>query len=257
GLGVDVPELKRARALWQLNRFDEALELFEFAVKKYPQNLVALVDASRALGARFEITRAEAILDRLMKVAKTNPKLLHLAGQSYRMIFRPDKAIACFQRVLAMTKDIPDAQLELAVLYERRHKLTEAYSLIESCLRAAPDYVEAELFRASLLRRLKDEAAAETVLRKLAAQEDADPLVRAQAFATIAQMLDRNGDYDGTMSSMLECKKIMMTAEGPLLKESETLQGHLRRLAESLTPAHFQRWVEAGRQFPQPKMAVL
>jgi len=257
GLGVDVPELKRARALWQLNRFDEALELFEFAVKKYPQNLVALVDASRALGARFEITRAEAILDRLMKVAKNNPKLLHLAGQSYRMIFRPDKAIACFQRVLAMTKDIPDAQLELAVLYERRHKLTEAYSLIESCLRAAPDYLEAELFRASLLRRLKDEAAADAVLRKLAAQEDADPLVRAQAFATIAQMLDRNGDYDGTMSSMLECKKIMMTAEGPLLKESETLQGHLRRLAESLTPAHFQRWVEAGRQFPQPKMAVL
>src|SRR6476661_577717 len=115
GLGVDVPELQRARALWQLNRFDEALELFESAVRKYPQNLVALVDASRALGARFEITRAEAILDRLMKVAKNNPKLLHLAGQSYRMIFRPDKAIACFQRVLAMTKDIPDAQLELAV----------------------------------------------------------------------------------------------------------------------------------------------
>jgi hypothetical protein len=27
GLGVDVPELQRARALWQLNRFDEALEL--------------------------------------------------------------------------------------------------------------------------------------------------------------------------------------------------------------------------------------
>ena len=63
--------------------------------------LVALVDASRALGARFEITRAEAILDRLMKVAKNNPKLLHLAGQSYRMIFRPDKAMACFQRARA------------------------------------------------------------------------------------------------------------------------------------------------------------
>ena len=48
GLGVDVPELQRARALWQLSRFDEALELFEAAVRKYPQNLVALVDASRA-----------------------------------------------------------------------------------------------------------------------------------------------------------------------------------------------------------------
>jgi len=64
GLGVDVPELQQARALWNLNRFDEALGLFEKAVRKYPQNLVALVDASRALGARFEITRAEAFLDR-------------------------------------------------------------------------------------------------------------------------------------------------------------------------------------------------
>lgn len=257
GLGVDVPELKRARALWQLNRFDEALELFDLAVRKYPQNLVALVDASRALGARFEITRAEAILDRLMKLAKSNPKLLHLAGQSYRMIFRADKAIDCFQRVLAMTKDIPDAQLELAVLYERRHKLTEAYSLIEGCLRAAPDYLEAELFRSGLLRRLKDEAAADAVLRKLAANDDADPLVRAQAFAAIAQMLDHHGDYEGAMSAMLDCKKILMSAEGPLLKESETLQGHLRRLAESLTPDHFRRWVNAGKQFPQHRMAVL
>src|SRR6478752_473812 len=86
GLGVDVPDLQRARGLWQANRFDEALELFEKAVQKYPQNLVALVDASRALGARFEITRAESILDRLTRVAARNPQLMYLAGQSYRMI---------------------------------------------------------------------------------------------------------------------------------------------------------------------------
>jgi hypothetical protein len=257
GLGMDVPELKRARALWQLNRFDEAIDLFELAVRKYPQNLVALVDASRALGARFEINRAEMMLDRLMKLAASNPKLLHLAGQSYRMIFRPDKAIACFERVVAMTKDIPDAQLELAVLYERRHRLNEAYSLIESCLRADPGYFEAEFFRAGLLRRLKDEVAAQTVLRELASNQDADPLVRAQAFAANAQIQDRQADYDAAMSSMLDCKNILMSAEGPLLKESETLQGHLRRLADSLTRDHFQRWVEAGRQFPQRKMAVL
>src|SRR5262245_11054249 len=197
GLGVDVPELRQARALWGMNRFDEALDLFESTVRKYPQNLVALVDACRALGARFEITRAEAILDRLMKLGANNPKLLHLAGQSYRMIFRPDKAIACFQRVVSMTKEIPDAQLELAVLYERRHRLNEAYALIEDCLRAAPDYLEAEFFRAGLLRRMKDEAAAEAVLQKLSANEQADPLVRAQAWANIAQLLDRAGDYEG------------------------------------------------------------
>jgi tetratricopeptide (TPR) repeat protein len=257
GLGVDVPELQKARTLWQLNRFDEALNLFETAVRKYPQNLVALVDASRALGARFEITRAEAMLDRLMKLGANNPKLLHLTGQSYRMIFRPDKAIACFQRVVAMTKEIPDAFLELAVLYERRHRLDEAYALIEQCLRTEPDYFEAEFFRAGLLRRMKDDAAAESVLRKLSQNEQAEPLVRAQAWSGIAQMLDRAGDYDGAMQSMLNCKEILMRSESPVLKESETMQNHLHNLTESLTAEHFKRWVEAGRAFPTQKMAVL
>src|SRR5207247_237726 len=151
--------------------------------------------------------------------------------------------------VVAMTKQIPDAQLELAVLYERRHRVAEAYSLIEDCLRAEPDYLEAEFFRARLLRRMKDEAGAEAVLRKLAVCEQADPLVRAQASADIAQMLDREGDYGGAMRSLLNCKEILMASEAPVLKESEALQHHLRNLAESLTPAHFQRWVEAANAF--------
>ena len=257
GLGVDVPELQQARALWQLNRFDQALALFEKAVRKYPQNLVALVDASRALGARFEITKAEAMLDRLSKLAAHNPQLMHLAGQSYRMIFRPEKAIQCFERVVAMTKAIPDAQLELAVLYERRHRVAEAYALIEDCLRAEPDYLEAELFKARLLRRLKDTAGAEAIFRKLAESNEALPLVRAQAWIEIAQKLDREGDYDGAMASMLQAKQLLLAEEGPFRKESEALLVHLGNLAQSLTAAHWQRWGEAGKAFPPQKMAVL
>lgn len=145
----------------------------------------------------------------------------------------------------------------MAVLYERRHRLPEAYALIEECLRAEPDYLPAELFRSSLLRRMKDEPGAEAILRNLSSRADADPLIRAQAWAGIAQMLDRSGDYEGAMSAMLHCKEILREAEGPVLKESEMLQQHLRKLAGSLTPAHFARWVEAGRSFPRQKMAVL
>jgi len=257
GLGVDVPELQQARGLWQLNRFDEALVLFEKAVRKYPQNLVALVDASRALGARFEITRAEVMLDRLVKLSAHNPQLMHLAGQSYRMIFRPEKAIQCFERVVAMTKGIPDAQLELAVLYERRHRVAEAYSLIEDCLRAEPDYLEAALLKARLLRRLKDAAGAEALFRKLASSNEAHPFVRSQAWTEIAQKLDRDGDYDGAMAAMLQAKQFLLAEEGPFLKRSKDLRDVFRNLAQTLTAAHWQRWVEAGKAFPPKKMAVL
>jgi tetratricopeptide (TPR) repeat protein len=233
------------------------LDLFERAVRKYPQNLVALVDASRALGARFEITRAEAILDRLAKVAAHNPELLHLAGQSYRMIFRPEKAIQCFERVLARTQQIPDTQLELAVLYERRHRLPEARALIEDCLRADPNYLEAELFKGRLLRRLKEASSADALFHKLAVNEKAHPLVRAQALTEIAQKLDLEGDFDGAMQSWLKCKQLVQPEEKSLLQESEGLQGHLRALAESLTPDHFQRWTEAAKAFPRCRQAVL
>jgi len=257
GLGVDVPELRRARGLWQVNRFDEALELFEKAVQLYPQNLVALIDASRALGARFEIARAEAMLDRLMKAARQRPDILHLAGQSYRMIFRPDRAIECFRRVLALTMELPDAYLELAILYERRHRVGEAFALIEDCLRAAPDYLEAELFKARLLRRMKDDVAAESLFRALATNTQAHPLVQAQAWAEIAQRHDRDEEYEKAMRAMLNCKKILLEREGVMRQQAEKVMGHLRGLVGSLTPAHFERWAQATETLPCKSLAVL
>ena len=257
GLGADLPELRQARALWQLNRFDDSLRLFEEAARRYPQNKVALIDGSRALGARFEIARAETMLDRLMKFGAQEPDVLHLAGQSYRMIFRPDKAMECFQRVLAITKEIPDAYLELAILYERRHRVEQAHSLIEDCLRTEPDYLEAQLFKGRLLRRMKEEAASEALFRELAANEKAHPIVRAQAWAEIAQTLDRRQEYEAAMKAMLQCKGILLQGEVGVRQESEAVMRHLRGLAESLTPAHFRRWHEAGHAFPRKEVAVL
>jgi len=258
GLGVDLPVLRRARTLWGLNRFDDALKLFEDAVRQHPQNLVALTDASRALGARFEISRAEAMLDRMMKLGAQRPDILHLAGQSYRMVFRPEKAMECFQRVLAMTQAIPDAYLELAILYERRHRVEEAHALIEDCLRAAPDYLEPQLFKARLLRRMKDGAASEALLRRLSGNEQAHPLVRAQAWAELAQQHDRRQDFESAMQAMLKCKAILQEREAGMHHQAETVMQHLRGLVESLTPTHFERWREAGEEaFPFRKLAVL
>jgi len=257
GLGADLPELRQARALWQLNRFDDSLRLFEEASRKHPQNLVALVDGSRALGARFEISRAESMLDRLMKLGAQQPDILHLAGQSYRMIFRPDKAMKCFQRVLKITKEIPDAYLELAILYERRHRVEEAHSLIEDCLRTEPDYLEAQLFKARILRRMKQEAASESLFRQLAANEQAHPMVRAQAWAEIAQTHDRHEEYPQAMEAMMKCKELLLPREGPMRQESDAVLRHLCGLTDSLTPVHFRRWADAAGAFPRARTAVL
>jgi len=173
------------------------------------------------------------------------------------MIFRPDKAIECFRRVVAATKEIPDACLELAILYERRHRVEEAFVLIEDCLRVTPDYLEGELFKARLLRRLKNESAAEQMFRALAANEQSQPELQAQAWAEIAQMHDRREEYKLAMSAMLKAKEILRRREGLLYQNAETVMGQLRALVDSLTPAHFERWREGAQNLPRKNVAVL
>ena len=235
----------------------ESLELFELAVRKYPQNLLALVDASRALGARFELTKAEALLDRLIALAGRNAQALHLAGQSYRIIFRPEKALDCFRRALALTRNLPDAHLELAVQHERRHQLEEAFACIEACLQVQPDYLEAQLFKAQLLRRRKEEAASNELLRRLAGNERAHPMIRAQAWAEIAQTQDRDGDYEQAMQSMLQGKELLRPHAEPFLRESRAVVELLRTLAEAVTARDLERWAEAGKRFAPPRRLAL
>jgi tetratricopeptide (TPR) repeat protein len=173
------------------------------------------------------------------------------------MIFRPNKAMHCFERVLTMTKKIPDAFLELAVLYERRHRVDEAVTLIEDCLRADPDYLEVNLFKARLLRRINDEPASESLFRKLAGNDQADPMVRAQAWAELAQMHDRREEYDQAMRAMLQCKESLLPHETAMRREADRVLVHLRALASSLTPEHFQRWAQSAQQFQTKKVSVL
>ena len=196
------------RALWQMNRFDEALRLFEEAAASHPQNLVALIDGSRALGARFEITRAEAMLDRLMKLGAHRPDVLHLAGQSYRMMFRPLKAMECFQRVLTISRRQFQTRSLNWRFFTRWHRLDEASVLIENCLRVHTDYVEAQLFKARLLRLAQTRIrVGEDLFRKLSTSSDVHPLVQAQAWAELAQNFDRQEHIAPRWTRCLSARK--------------------------------------------------
>lgn len=257
GLGADLPALQKARALWQANRFEESVDLFEQTAQRYPQNAVALIDAARALGARFEIARAEPFLERLLTLAKGRPDLLYLVGQTYRMIFRPEPAQRCFEQVVNRTREFPDASLELAVLLERRHQVTEAFDRVEDCLRNAPSYAEAQLFRARLLRRLKRGEESFSAFRKLAHDPSVQPAVRAQAWTEIAQELDRREDYRPAMQALLQAKELLRQREAPLLREAEFVLQHLVTLSESLTADQYQRWQQESIELAPARTAVL
>ena len=93
-----------------------------------------------------------------------------------------------------------------------------------------------------MLRRLKQEAAGESLFRALAANNQAVPELRAQAWAEIAQMHDRHEEYGTAMQAMLKCKELLRQREGAIHQHAEVVMGHLRALVDSLTPAHFASW---------------
>src|SRR4030095_5754412 len=81
--------------------------------------------------------------------------------------------------------------------------------------------------------------------------------MRAQAWAEIAQLLDRRGAFDDAMNAMLRCKEILMVDEAPYRRESDVVLRHLGNLAHSVTPEHFRKWTEQARESAPRKNAVL
>ena len=104
---------------------------------------------------------------------------------------------------------------------------------------------------------MRAEAEAETLLRKLAANPRAHPLVQAQAWAEIAQAHDRREEYAEAMSSMLKCKELLRPHAPAARKESEVVLRQLCDLTESLSAADFERWKQVAQAFPPQKNAVL
>jgi tetratricopeptide (TPR) repeat protein len=256
---ADLPDLREARRLWQHNHFDAALQLFRRAVDQHPRNAVALLDSARAFGARFQVAQAEQWLDRLLELKSNDPVHLHLVAQSLRMIFRPERAMPLLERVVAQTDSIPDAFLELALLYERRHRLAEAAELIERALRAAPEYLEPRLVQARLHRRQQQENLAESVLRDLTRRPGADPLLKAQAWADLAEMYDRRGEFDAAMTAIVQCKNIQFGQEALVKRLSDQLISSFRGLVDQVRPDDFTRWREhvTARPGAERRVALL
>jgi len=240
---AELPELRRARGLWAANRFDEALRLFVETADKHSENLAALVDAARALGHRHEIKRATQYLDRVRSLKSDRPELPFILGQSLRMIHREELAIQCFEAYVASAgRNHTDAHFELAVLYERRHRLEQAEATLDRVLKLNANYFEAWLMQGRLLSRHGETQKAAGTFRRLALNSQAHVLTRAQAWAALASLSDKQGDYEEAVRCMGKCKEIQSAHAGVFQAHSDVVLGNLQRFGESVTAEYLRRW---------------
>lgn len=238
---ADTPTLQAARRAWSQQRFDVALHLFDEAVRSDKQNLRALVDAARAHGFRYDYRRAEQLADRLIQLAGHRPDAWLWAGETFRMIALPDRAAACFERSCELGAT-PQALWELAVLYERRHRLDEAAALVDRVLALERKHGPCLLVKARIERRAGRIDAAEATLRDLIALPPLRDDVLAQAWGELASLCDEQGRYDEAWDAMLRSKEITQAHAMPERKASDFVVARFRRMVDSITSDDFRRW---------------
>ncbi|MEM8840608.1 MAG: sulfotransferase [Pseudomonadota bacterium] len=186
----DFPALGAARRLWSAGKTGAAIGAFDAAVKERPRNVKAPLEAARAFGARFEIARAERLLEAAERLAGDDPDVAPQIAISFGRIFREHRAIA---RLKALPGRAPVVRAELAALYEKAGRLEDAHDEINACIAAAPDAAEPRLVRARILRRSGAQDEALGSLQALTARELA-PTLRAEAWTEICYLRDRDGD---------------------------------------------------------------
>lgn len=257
----DTPELEKARAAFIQENYTKSLRLFERAVKRQPNNLMALTDAARAYGQRFEIKKALRLVDRMLMLAGDNPQIQLLAGQTKRMIYRTDDALPLLEKAAQSRQQnsqvSADAHLELAVLYERRLRLENALEQTEQFLHHDPTNAEATLLKARILRRSGEATQAAQIYEELASRNGCTSGTKAEALNEWANLLDSQHDYRAAVEKLTESKDILIRLPETKIAQKRSEQEHrwLHRITDTVTPDHFKNW--SGRESPNTPESVL
>ena len=239
----DSPDLIKARSSWERGRYSEALHRFDKALRRQPNHPMALIDAARAFGSRFQTNKAQRILAHLEKLAGSRAGELVEAAQAYLIANRPEEAARCLEKVIGRHPDQADANRELAALLESRHQLDRAREHIERSLRTDPDSPEALLIQARIMIGLGDPDFAYAILVDLT-QPGKKPLLRAEAHSLLAHIQELEGDYGEAFETMMAGNAVLERLSASARDAAESLEPVLVHLRDSVETDHLRRWMK-------------
>ena len=244
----DLPELQRARALWARQHWDRAEEEFCRVAAAHPTHWNALIDAARVLGDRQEIRRSNVLLDRLIALADGREDLWLQVAQTCRMSRREPEAVALLERYVdrGPGSQDPVAHLELAVLYERQHRLVEAESAAQAALKAAPHWMESLIILARVRRQRGESVCAEAALQRVIKAPRTHDATRSQAWAMWAEMADRAGSPALAIERLERAKSLLRPAAAGLAEHGLRILRAWERVARECGTDTLARWQAAA-----------
>jgi tetratricopeptide (TPR) repeat protein len=251
---------KVANQAWGYNQRYKTITLLNEALRRDPTNPDILISLATACGKQRHYEKAEELLARLLQLAPRKASVHRRVAQVYVTIDRPERAIECYRHSLELNRDtsvtVPTL-LELAELYERRHQLDDARTVVEEALAREPNNEAAQLQRAVLDRRRGELARAETQLRSLARDVSRSWPTRAQAGYELAQLLDDAEQYDAAFDALVASKRIIAPHAVPHREQNKITLERNQQLIDALDKSVYEKWRErAGSDSPY-RFAVL
>ncbi|MGA2029953.1 MAG: sulfotransferase, partial [Verrucomicrobiota bacterium] len=247
--------LQAAQQAWHQKDFQKNIELLERASRLAPSNVGIHLQLGRMHGLRYDYAAAERCFEQAVRMAPHKTETLALAGAHSRDFRDPKIGEHYFHRAAEQKDATPEMLADLAELYERLRRLTDAAQLIERALQLNPTCPLALLGRARLERQAGHLEMGEQILRRFPV--DAHRFIRVRAWYELGGILDRQGRYDEAMTAFLEAKAILKTDAAPFAAGLTTIHSRLKFLAESFKPEMFQRWSDFGSNLQPPHRLAL
>lgn len=256
---VDAPSrrLQAACSLWSECRFEDAIELYEEAIRCEPNNVRTYVLAARAYAEKGDYDRMERTHEKLIRRAPHHPGVHHYIGETYGILKLPERAIASYEHAARLPGAGPPTWMELASLYERAHRLDEAEELIERTVRSGFTHPLVPLVRGRIQRRQKRLAEAEATFLAAVEKLPEDSEWACQAWGELALMRDAQGDFEGAIDAIERCKRVQKLREGVYFKASEKVHAQMREMIATITREDFLRWQDQGQCFVRQRTALL
>lgn len=241
--------------MWGRQRHEEALRCFNEAIREAPNDLAALLEASRAFAARYRPDRAGDLIERALRLGGRRGEVQLEAGLAYLKLDRLADAEACFRRAARLAPDAR-AHLELAKLHERRHALDEADHAVGAALALAPGLAPAWLLRARIDRRRGESDRAYGILKRVIASSKTNAPELPELYGELCTLLDSIGQYDAAWDAMIEGKRLQQAHEAATWQAAQFVTQRCSQAYRDLTAEDYTRW-SATAQADEPRRVAL
>jgi predicted CXXCH cytochrome family protein len=150
-----------AQARLAQRRFDDAVRLYEEALRRDSGYLPARRTLGAVLLDRGEAARALEILEATREANPKDATTHHELARAYREARRPDDAIASIRRAIELDPAFPEAHNSLGGLLFEKGDLSAASVAFRESIRHQPDFAEAHSNLGNLLLQSNDPGQAE------------------------------------------------------------------------------------------------